>query len=151
MIDYRPLTDRELKAMMVDRAGDSFMGRAVAEIRIRRAAADRSVYGVVVVGLVVIGAVLCVIAADSRRDTKPAAPIAVCSHATGQLSMARTLLARGRPGDVEDALMIVAAIAPTAGFCRDDDAVKHALERAARGGDRVRSLGLVDAVLRSER
>jgi hypothetical protein len=150
MIDYQPLAASELEYLK--RSDQRILRRAAAEIRIHRAGRAPGIINLAVMVLVVVAlGVMALALARPGREPKTAAPIGVCSRATEQLRMARTFLQRARPGDVDDALLIVAAIAPTAGYCRDDDAVFHALERAARGGDRARALALVEAVLRSDR
>lgn len=151
MIDYQPLADSELEYLK--RSDQRILRRAAAEIQIRRAARapslrDLAVGVMIVVGL---GAIALVLRGRGIPSAAPAPPAAACAHADEQLRMARVYLQRGRPSDVEDAALVLAAVAPWQGVCRDDDAVTHALERAARGGDRVRSLELVEAVLRSGR
>lgn len=150
MIDYQPLADSELEYLK--RSDQRILRRAAGEIAMRRAAKAPSPLSLVFgcVAMLLVGAALLSVAGRSRR-VAIAPPAAACAHADEQLRMARVYLQRGRPSDVEDAALVLAAVAPWQGVCRDDDAVTHALERAARGGDRVRSLELVEAVLRSGR
>lgn len=152
---FDPLTKHELDYLehSITPPSREMRKRAVGELRVGRAA-DRWGTFLRTLAMVAVALFLGTLALTLRgrpADTDPATPIVVCSHVTEQLRMARTFLARARPGDVEDALLVVGAVAPTAGFCRGDDAVTHALERAARGGDRVRSLEIVETVLRSGR
>ena len=73
---------------------------------------------------------------------------ATCDHVDSKLRMAKGLLQRGRQRDLEDASLLVAAVAPAAGECRADARLSMVLNVAARAA-RDQALATVDMVLRS--
>lgn len=64
----------------------------------------------------------------------------LCVHAEGELRMAKVLLQRAQPGDVDAALLVVGAVGPTMGYCRRDPEVERNLERAARHRELAREI-----------
>lgn len=148
---YQPLTREELTRLI--NSSHPLHRRAAAEILIQRARADSPLDRpwVGILGMLGVAAMVVLLAAGALRlRPAPARPLPKegCAAVDRQLRMAKGMLQRGRPRDVEDAMLIVGAVAPWAGECRGDPRVTNALAIGAVGG-RDKALAAVTIVLRS--